>query len=185
MSNTYKLVNPYIQGDMPTQIKAKNSIVAARTFYKSLSEHFNNNVPKFYFTIQKGGSGTGKYSHFVVKEVKEKDEVKFNVEPFTASNDENSLKTFEGKLKAFKSKYEQAGGKKKGGKKGSKKARKLDDSDSDLDSSEDFYRRAQTYRPVVTPPLYYWWYDPSIYNLNSVFIPTFYSYVTPYLEIKM
>ena len=45
------------------------------------------------------------------------------------------------------------------------------DSDSDLDSSEDFYRRAQTYRPVVTPPLYYWWYDPSIYKLNSVFTP--------------
>ena len=185
MSNTYKLVNPYVQGDMPTQIKAKNSIVAARTFYKNLSEHFNNNVPKFYFSIQKGGSGTGKYYHFVVKEVKEKDEVKFNVEPYTLSNDQENIKNFESKLKIFKSKYDQAGGKKKGSKKGSKKTKKLDDSDSDLDSSEDFYRRAQTYRPVVTPPLYYWWYDPSIYKLNSVFIPTFYSYVTPYLEIRM
>lgn len=183
MSNTYKLVNPYIQGDMPTQIKAKNSVVAARNFYKSLSEHFNNSIPKFYFTIQKGGSGTGKYYHFVVKEVKNKDEVKFNVEPFTVSNDESSIRTFETKLNNFKAKYEQAGGKK--GKKGSKKSRKLDDTDSELDSSEDFYRRAQTYKPVVTPPLYYWWYDPALYNLDSIFIPTFYSYLTPYLEIRM
>jgi hypothetical protein len=52
MSNMYKLVNPYIQGDMKTSLKSKNSITAAKSFYKGLSEHFNNNIPKFYFTIQ-------------------------------------------------------------------------------------------------------------------------------------
>jgi hypothetical protein len=61
----------------------------------------------------------------------------------------------------------------------------FDDFDEDLDSSEDFYRRAQTYKPVVSPSLYYWWYDPQVYKLNSVFIPTFYSYVTPYLQINL
>ena len=44
---------------------------AARKLYKKLSEHFNNSVPKFYFTIQKGGSGKGKFSHFIVKERKD------------------------------------------------------------------------------------------------------------------
>lgn len=190
MSNTYKLVNPYIHGDFTTSLKAQNSVTAAKSFYKSLSEHFNNNIPKFYFTIQKGGSGSGKYYHFVVKEKKGKnDEVKFNVEQYDMESDASSLSAFKSKLNAFQNKFEQAGGK-KGGKKGSKKASKkskksLDDSDSDLNSSEDFYRRAQTYQPVVTPPLYYWWYDPGVYKLSSVFIPTFYSYVTPYIQLSL
>jgi hypothetical protein len=55
---------------------------------------------------------------------------------------------------------------------------------SDLDSSEDFYTMATTYKPVVTPPLYYYWYDPSVYKLESVFIPTFYNYVTPWIVVN-
>jgi hypothetical protein len=188
MANKYCLVNPHIEGEFDINIKSDNSMKAAKTFYKNLSQHFNNNIPKFYFTIQKGGSGTGKYYHFVVKEMKEDDEVKFNIEPYVIPQDSQSIKTFETKLSSFKSKFNQSGGKKTS-KKSSKKAkttRKLDDSsDSDLDSSENFYRQAQTYKPAVVPPLYYWWYDPGVYKLDSVFIPTFYSYVTPYLQITL
>ena len=42
MVNTYLLVNPHIEGNLKTKIKAKNSIEAANIFYKNLSEHFNN-----------------------------------------------------------------------------------------------------------------------------------------------
>jgi len=190
MSNMYKLVNPYVQGDMKTSLKSKNSITAAKAFYKSLSEHFNNNIPKFYFTIQKGGSGTGKYYHFLVKEVKKDDEVKFNIEAYNPSGPELPIKRFETNLKEFKNKFAQAGGKSKKGKSKSKSKSKksLDDSDSDSDfsdSSEEFYRKAQTYQPVVNAPLYYWWYDPQLYNLNSIFVPTFYPYVYPYIELKL
>ena len=66
MSNTYVLVNPFIHGEFEHTVKAKNSVEAGKIFYKGLSEHFNNAVPKFYFTIQKGDSGNGKYSHFKV-----------------------------------------------------------------------------------------------------------------------
>ena len=188
MSNTYRLVNPHIEGEFKGKIKADNSMLAARTFYKSLSQHFNNNIPKFYFTIQKGGSGKGKYYHFVVKESKEDEDVKFDIQPYSIPNDTQSLSSFENKLNTFKSKFNQNGGKKTS-KKASKKAKvtkKMDDSsDSDLDSSEEFYAKAQTYRPVVAPPLYYWWYDPQVYKLDSIFIPTFYSYVTPYLHIQL
>ena len=200
MANKYCLVNPHIEGEFDTNIKSDNSMKAAKAFYKNLSQHFNNNIPKFYFSIQKGGSGTGKYYHFVVKEMKEDDEVKFNIEPYVIPQDSQSIKTFETKLSSFKSKFNQFGGK-EGSKKTSKKAskktskktsnkakasKKLDDSsDSDLDSSDIFYRQAQTYKPAVAPPLYYWWYDPGVYKLDSVFIPTFYSYVTPYLQITL
>jgi hypothetical protein len=73
---------------------------------------------------------------------------------------------------------------KKSSKKSSKKSRKLDDS-SDSDSSDDFYKKSQTYKPTVIPPLYYWSYDSGVYNLDSVFIPTLYSYVTPYLQLSL
>jgi hypothetical protein len=189
MSNSYRLVNPNVQGDFEVKIKSKNSINAAKLFYKNLSEHFNNNIPSFYFTIQKGGSGKGKYYHFSVKESRtENEEVRFKVEPYTIANETSTIKNFESNLQTFKSKFEQAGGRNPKGKKNTKKHpknKRLDDSDSDLDSSDNFYKRAQTYKPVVTPPLYYWWYDPYVYNISSVFIPTFYSYVTPYLEIKL
>lgn len=190
MSNTYRIVNPHIEGEFKSKIKADNSMKAAKQFYKSLSEHFNNNVPKFYFTIQKGGSGSGKYYHFISKEMKEGDDVKFNVEPYVIPNE--NIGEFADRLSNFKSKFTQAGGKKKSkrsskkGSKGAKKSSKFEDSSDDLlDSSEDLYTRVQTYRPTVTPPLYYWWYDPSVYKINSVFVPTFYSYVTPYIEINM
>jgi hypothetical protein len=189
MVNSYTLVNPNIQGEFESKLKSKNSINAAKMFYKNLSEHFNNNIPAFYFTIQKGGSTEGKYYHFNVKEVRNsKNEISFNVQPYTISNETSNIESFKNKLSTFKSKFEQAGGKKLTKKSKSKKTRKPkndSDSDTDLDSSDDFYRRAQTYKPVVTPPLYYWWYDPYVYNLSSVYIPTFYSYVTPYLEIKL
>jgi hypothetical protein len=187
MANTYCLVNPHIEGEMDTKIKSNNSLKAAKVFYKNLSQHFNNNIPKFYFTIQKGGSVNGKYYHFVVKEVKDDDEVKFNIEPYVISEDSKSIKNFETKLSSFKSKFNQFGGGKKNSKKSSKKkSKRLDDSsESDLDSSENFYKKAQTYKPTIVPPLYYWWYDPGVYNLDSVFIPTFYSYVTPYLQYTL
>ena len=97
MANTYCLVNPYIEGEIDTKIKSNNSLKAAKVFYKNLSQHFNNNIPKFYFSIQKGGADDGKYYHFVVKEVKEDDEVKFNIEPYVISQDSKSIKNFETK----------------------------------------------------------------------------------------
>ena len=54
MVNKYHLVNPYIDGDdFESSTNAKNSNEAANKLYSRISEHFNNSVPVFYFTIQK------------------------------------------------------------------------------------------------------------------------------------
>jgi hypothetical protein len=181
MSNLYRLVNPTIQGDMKTSVKSKNSATAARTLYKNLSEHFSNNIPKFHFTIQKGGSGKGKYYHFVVKEMKTNaDEVSFNIEPYTIENESYLIGEFEGKLKSFTSKFQKAGGK---AKKSSKKSRKSTEDSEFFDSDEEIYVNAQTYRPIVGSPMYYWWYDSKLYNLKSLYLPTFYPYVLPYVQV--
>ena len=177
MSNTYVLVNPHIQGDFKSTITAKNSVEAGKSFYKGLSEHFNNAVPKFYFTIQKGDSGKGKHYHFKVKEQRNKDNVSFSLEPYEIVGGAD-LDSFNKKLTTFKNKFAQNGGKK------SKKNKKSKDS-SESDSDSDDYKRINTYVPVVNQPFYYWWYDPAIYRLESYYVPTFYAYVTPIIEISL
>jgi hypothetical protein len=183
MSNTYVLVNPYVQGKFNNNTKSKNSAEAAKHFYKGLSEHFNNAVPKFYFTIQKGGSGKGKYYHFKVKEQMNDDNVNFTIQPYELIG-EADMESFDNKLSKFKNKLLQIGGKKKG-KKSSKKASKKSYDDDSSDESSDDYKRESTILSVGNQPIYYWWYDPSIYRLESYYIPTFYSYITPIVEISL
>lgn len=177
MVNKYHLVNPQIDGDFESTLTAKNSIEAANKLYSRLSEHFNNSVPQFYFSIQKGA---GKLSHFQVKESRNDNEVSFSIKPYTVDN-QNSIDQFQSKLDSYK-RSKQDGGKKS--KKSHKKSKKHDDSDDEIDSSSssDYYVRGNT---SLNQPIYYWWYDPYLYNIKSVYIPTFYSYVTPLIELAV
>lgn len=181
MSNSYVLVNPYIQGEFKNTIQSKNSVEAGRKFYKKLSGHFNNAVPKFYFTIQKGGSGKGKHYHFKVKEHRKQDNVSFTLESYSIPGNYDS-DAFTNRLTNFKNKFAQSGGKKK-----EKKSKDSSESSSDLysDLSSDNYKRINTLIHTVDQPIYYWWYDPSIYRLSTYYIPTFYAYVTPVIEIVL
>ena len=183
MSNNYVLVNPYIQGEFKNTIKTKNSIEAAKVFYEGLSEHFNNAVPTFYFTIQKGNSGKGPYYHFKVKELRKKSNVSFTLEPFDILGEVN-IDAFTNKLTTFKNKIAQIGGKKKKKSKHSP-SESSDSESSDSDSSSDDYKRINTLIPNINQPIYYWWYDPSIYRLDTYYIPTFYAYITPVIEIVL
>jgi hypothetical protein len=188
MSNKYKLVNPYIKGEFETKVSAKNSVAAAKTFYNNLSEHFNNNVPKFYFTIQKGGSGKGKFFHFEVKETKVNDSVDYTIKPFEIKEEEDSMKQYLENFDRFKGRFN--GGARKGSRKSSRKSSKksskrrhYDDSSSSSDS-DDFYRQAKSYVPVTSSPFYYMYYDPLLYRVDSVFIPTYYAYVSAFTEFN-
>lgn len=207
MANTYKLVNPYIRGEFNTKIKSKNSIDAAKKFYSSLSEHFNNSVPKFYFTIQKGGSSNSKFYHFEVKETRKGDEVDFSLKPFDIKNSEEANKKFVENFKSFKGRFNGGGSKRgrsksRGSKRRSKSRSKSpkrrsksrsrsnskrrssrNDMDIDIEVEDDFYRQAVEYVPV-SQPISYLYYDPIIYDLDSVFIPTFYAYLSPFVEVN-
>ena len=181
MVNSYILVNPHIEGAFERKIKAQNSREASNNFYKSLSEHFNNSVPTFHFTIQKGSSGNGKLYHFEVKESRKKKEVTFSINPLNIQNEDESIQRFRKNLANFKSKFSQDGGKKH-----HKKHHKKDDSSDSTDSSSDsdyLIRAKKSYN--TTQPIYYWWYDPYLYNIDYLYIPTFYSYVTPYIELNL
>ena len=189
MVNIYNLVNPHIKGQMEISIKAKNSQVAATELYKSLSEHFNNSVPSFYFTIQKGGSGNGKYYHYKINETRNKNEVKYNITELQLDN--SNMDTFKTKLENIKTKTDenQEGGNKKKKKHSKKKKnRKKSEDTTDSSSSEesdvdDVYLKVRKYH--YTEPIYYWWYDPSIYNISTVFMPSFYPYLSPLTEVSI
>jgi hypothetical protein len=179
MVNKYKLVNPYIKGEFESKIEAKNSIDAAKQFYKSLSEHFNNSVPKFYFSIQKGGSGKGKFYHFVVNEKRKNEEVDYSIKPFEIKDENRAMKNYLSNFENFKGRYN-GGAKRRSSKRSSKRSSRRNDDDSSTDSSE-YYREATTYVPVVSQPFTYMYYDPIVYQVDTVFFPTFYSYNTPFL----
>jgi hypothetical protein len=196
--NTYKLVNPYVKGEFKKTIKAKNSIEAGKEFYKNLSEHFNNSIPKFYFSIQKGGSSKSKYYHFEVQEKRKKSEVSYKLRPYNVpGNDE--IESFVENFNKFKGRFNQQYGgadpKRRKSRRGSKsktrsktrskprsKADDLYDIDYDYDDLD--YREDYSYIPTVSQPFYYMYYDPSVYKLDSFFIPTFYAYATPIWEIN-
>ena len=211
MVNTYVLVNPYIEGSFEKSVKARNSIEAGKMLYSSLSEHFNNNVPKFLFTIQKGVSGKGKHYSFKVKENKQDNEINFSIEPYTVKNESSAYQELQEKINKLKNKVKnQSGGAKKktkATKKNSKKPKKtkttkkpkkhsdddildtedvFSDIDDELDDSpEHNVKRVQRYVPNTSFPIYHWYYDPYVYRLNSVYVPTFYSYVTPYIKLSL
>jgi hypothetical protein len=196
MSNSYVLVNPHIDGSLKTQVKAKNSLEAAKNLYKNLSEHFNNNVPKFYFTIQKGNSGSGKFYSFKVKETRNDNTVDFSLEPIVIQNEKNTYTKFRKNLTKFVSGLEQSGGAKKGKDKSkSKKGKKHDPfNDDDDDEHDDFFdieekgaKRTSThsyYTPNTFSPISNYYYDPYLYNMNMFNVPTFYSYLNPFIHIN-
>ncbi len=184
MSNKYKLVNPYIKGEFETKIDAKNSLEAAKKFYNNLSEHFSNGVPNFYFTIQKGGSGKGKFYHFQVKEKKINDSIDSTIKPFEIQGEEESMKQYLENFEQFQGRYNGRKGSRKSSRRSSRKSSRRRSETISSESSDDFYRESKSYVSTVGTPFYYMYYDPLLYKVNSVFVPTFYPYVTAFTEVN-
>ena len=202
MSNVYNLVHPYILGSLETSVKANNSNEAARQIYSNLSEHFNNSIPTFFFSLQKGQSGGGKYYHFVVNEKRENNEVSYAIKNYNVLDED--LEEFKLAQSDFISKYENIkGGKDKKKKKKSKSHKKKkdhkyedeDDSSSSSSSSSDedifitdtenIYRRVRRYI-IEDDPISFWWCRPSLYGKYiDPFIPTFYSVNKPHIQISI
>ena len=191
MTNTYKLVNPYIIGDTRKAVKAKNSYLAAKQLYENLSEHFNNSIPNFNITIMKGNN---KFYSFNIKESKQGREVKFSINPIKIKNSKIKYKKLQEKISKLKKKILGGARKKKSKKKRSKKrSRKRtinndsdfsDDIDNDFfDDSDNYYRKSTHYVPTHSSVLDYVYYNPFFYDLDDIFIPTFHSYILPLIHL--
>lgn len=173
---SYKLCNPVIKGEVKTTFSGKTGLEAANKAWSTLSKYLSNNVPTFAFTLEQSG---GKLLHFTVKEKRNGKEASFNISEMKIKLDARKEKEFRNRL------AKQAGGKKH-------KKRDDDDEDDSSSSSDELngiispWSPVGLYSPYVASalPITYWWYDPYIYSLDSVYIPTFVYPLAPYIEVS-
>lgn len=166
----YKLVNPYISGTLDTEVEAKNPLEAAEMLWTRYSSLTTNNVPNFAFTIQSGG----RLHHFKVHETKKSDDTaKFTIEKIDAKKDVD-ISEFK---KVISEKSSAHGGARK------KRYDDEEDDSSDSDSSDVFDNIKLQRNLHMNKPVVYWWYTPYIYDVPSVYMPTFVHPIVPYLEI--
>jgi hypothetical protein len=172
----YKLINPSIEGEFNNSFSGKSHLDAALGTWNSISKYITNNVPQFAFTLE--NKKNGQLHHFLVKEsLVGGKSAKFDISELDIKLKKNEESEFKKRIHKFKT-SEMRGGKKK---------RHTDDDDDDSSSSSstsDIFSALKLYKsrnPVY--PITYWWYDPIIYGLDSVYIPTFVAPITPYIEV--
>ena len=161
----FTLVNPLLKGDIDTTFSGGSHLEASQQAYHSLSQYFNNYIPKFYFTLEDEDK---KMYHFCVKETRSGENADYTIKEYKVSN------KYESELKKEINNYEKS---QKGGKHSSSSSSSsdwLDDSSSSTNG--------KTYK---TEPIVYWWYYPAVYRLRKLYVPTFVQSVTPILTYNL
>lgn len=188
--SSYQIVNPYIEGELDTTVTGSSPEDAAVEAWETLSSYISNNVPSFAFTLEKKNNKS--LHHFLVQENIKDGTVGYKINIIKTVDKKKVLNDFKKKIKDLRKKSQALSGgeldetdnKKK------KRYKSNDDDDYDIDEFdyyEDIYDRIKMQKKQLYnyQPFYYWWYNPLIYNLNSVYIPTFMPTFYPFLEIQL
>lgn len=180
MSEFY-LVNPIIGGSLKTSFKAKNYLEAANKAYTSLADNFSNNIPEFYFTLQKADSksklGKGKnadYKSFLVKETKKNSEVSYRITEHNSKIPAKLNKRFKEQVIKYNDKNQSGG-----------KIKYDEHDDEDLFDDDDLYFPRMSSSYVYSSPISYYYYDPYLYNIKNYYVPTFVAPLTPYIGLPL
>jgi hypothetical protein len=172
----FTIVNPFIEGKMNKTCNAKTPIAAAKETWCNLSKNFSNNVPKFAFTLENESDGS--LSHFSVTEKIVETDVDYLIKELNLNLSESNNDKFKNEI--HKLKQIQIGGK-------SKYYKDDDDDDNDAiyDDLANIYDNIRTYKQNQQNwPVYYWWYFPSLYKVEDLYIPTFTAPFNPYAHLK-
>lgn len=174
MSN-YTLINPCIEGNIVSTFSGKSQLDAAVDAWNGLSKYITNNVPRFAFTLE--NNNNGELHHFLVKEkLSGNGDASYKISEIDVAMKPSDVKSFKNRINNFKKSKAQAGGK--------KHKKHDDDDDSSSSSSSEPFNLLKVYNYATkTYPIGYWWYDPLVYRLDSVYIPTFVTPLTPYVEV--
>jgi len=173
---TYTLVNPIIDSNINLNFKGDNHLEASKKAYKTISKFFSNKVKNYNFTLVRNKKNTNDFTkindkyfyHFNVKE-KNDDDIKFTIKEI--SKKPLFLGEFKERIdKQFKKNTDLTGGHTKN---------KFYNFDFDNDDIEDdFYVK----RNKILPTINTWWYSPLLYNIDSMYLPTFIAPLSfPYL----
>lgn len=178
--NNFKLVNPLILGNVETKFSGKNANDVAKSAWNAISQHVTGNVPRFGFTLQRGGDN--KLFHYMVKEkVTPNKSVEFSIEQLDVKLTKNQEQKFVDHIsKLGRNISKQIGGK--------NKKDEDDDSSSSSTSTEEIYNKLSLYKST-NAPITYWWYSPMVYTIygtkySSIYIPTF-TVASPYIEVDV
>lgn len=168
----YNLINPSIEGSLSTTFSGKSQLDAAVTAWNSISKYITNNVPQFAFTLE--NSNDGQLHHFLVKETLDGgNSASFDISEMDLKLNKKTETEFKKRSAASKSKMS-----------GGKKHHKDDDDDSSSSSSSsEIFSALKLYKNRTrTYPISYWWYDPLVYRLDYLYMPTFVAPLSPYVE---
>lgn len=174
--NSYRLINPSIEGNFNSVIKAKNSFSAGKKIYKELSKYFTNHVEDFGITIQ--NIETAELSHFLINEER-KGAKNINYDIINTEN--NFPEELENTLVKKINDSESI--------KGGKKNRNDSDSSESSTSSSNSYN----YMPNIPITRFSYFYLPyyklfnntNILVTNRFLLPTFSWPITPLVEVRM
>jgi len=162
----YILLNPSIKGK---KFKSEEETVegAASDIWGKFSKNIKNYSPEFYFTIK--NASTNKMYHFQVNEELQNEKVKFTINKFNCKKEDEKVL-----LDSLDSEVLE------GGK--HRRRHKDDDSSSSSSSSELSFKLGRRGNLYNTLSLTYY---PSIYGVRNIFIPTFVTRFTPYINVGL
>ena len=131
------------------------------------------------------------YVHFKVVESKDGKNVQFKIVPHNMTG--SGIKEFKKKLSNIVSSQKKIRRRirtrrwwKKRKVKDLLSKKKDDSSSSSSDWLDDSSDEHHTYKKSISyQPIYHWWYDPYLYKLQKMYIPTFVAPLTPYVEIDL
>ena len=188
--NSYRLLNPYIEGKHNTVVHASNSLSGGKKHYANISNYFTNHVEEFYLTLQ--NVQTKKLTHFRVKEkMKGKKGVEYDLEKLPedkfSSFDTELIK----KVEQLEKSKQKAGDKNDKNDKDNRDGSDSSDSSSDSDSDEDdieyitYIKSTPISRFVYFPLPYYRTIGLTTRDINKIFMPMFNLPVNPSVEIRL
>lgn len=178
----YKLVNPLIIGTFNDVYSSENADGAAKVFWETLTSNNNyitGNIPKFMFTLMDTNSKD--LHHYVVKEKPDGQLADYTITKIDYTVPAEKRTEFMRELGKVKKM-----GKKVAVQDGGSHRKRYNDVNDDDDSSSDedvddlfrYLRLKKTVKPIV-----YWWYNPTLYNDPTVFVPTFIAPLSPYTQL--
>ncbi len=187
---SFKVVNPLIIGQLNTEYVAENGLDAASQFWNDISAHVTNNLPHTYVTLKEGNNLT----HYKISEkLSGGSKVDFAIAEYDVKLSASDKKSFITKVESYEkktlNKIKQTGGLTTAKKsshttksKSSHKRRGSSSSSSSSSDSDDDFDFA-SYRRRLMQPISMWYYSPTLYGVNSIFIPTFNAPVIPYVKL--
>lgn len=174
----YQLINPVIVGTFDNKYEAKTPNLAAQQFWEALTsdnKYVMGNIPKFLFTLKEENTDT--LHHYMVKEKLEGGrKTNYVITNIEVEIDKGLHDKFLEKSREIRRTAENL---LEGGKKHRK--RYDDDSDTSDEDLDDLFRYIRLKKSVK--PISYWWYTPSIYNIDTIFTPTFVAPLSPYTQL--